>query len=145
MKARSILYTLLLTLLSATVSFAGTKPGMNPTLWKKIADSQAALQAAIRSGNGAQAASFYADDATLMTSAGEKLKGRKAIAEYYTQHPQPGLKLDVKEVGGSGEVIYQLASLTTTGADGQAQNRDVVLLWKKQADWSYKIYVDSGN
>lgn len=145
MKAKSILYTLLLTLLSATFSFAGIKPGMNPSLWKKIADSQAALQAAIRAGNGAQAASYYADDATLIIPTGEKLKGKKAIAEYYAQHPQADWKMDVKEVGGSGDVIYQLATISSTNTDGTPHNREVVLLWKKQSDWSYKIYVDSGN
>jgi len=121
----------------------------SPALKKKIEQACADLEAAFKEGNMQKVAALYAEDATLMLPSGEKLQGRKAIYDYWAANAGArDLKMEITEVGGSSDMIYHVGKATVTKTvNGQpvTEASDFVLLWKKQPDWSYKIYVESSN
>jgi uncharacterized protein (TIGR02246 family) len=92
---------------------------------------------------------FYADDATIFSHRGQKTQGREAIDKYWLGiKGGKDWKLEVIEVGGEGDAIYQIGtSSLTTERDGKESNYtcDFVVIWKRQPDGSYKIHVDIYN
>lgn len=94
-------------------------------------------------------ARFYADNATIFSYRGEKVQGRQAIDRYWTRiGGGKDWKLEVVEVGGQGDAIYQIGkSSLTTVRDGKESSYvcDFVVIWKRQPDGAYKIYVDIYN
>ncbi len=92
---------------------------------------------------------LYADDASIVLPGGKKVQGRKAIAEYwYTLSSTTNLKSEIMDLGGSGKIVYQLGKWTiTTVKDGLEKtiSTDIVLVWKRQQDYSYKIKLSSLN
>lgn len=103
----------------------------------------------LKKGDLPGVAAFYADDATIIYPRGKKLHGRKAIDGYWT-----GIKgakdwvLEVQEVGGDRETVYQTGRSTfTSETDGKQSVYacDFVLIWKRQKDGRYKIHVDIFN
>ena len=94
-------------------------------------------------------ARFYADNATIFSYRGRKIEGRQAIDRYWTGIKNGrAWKLEVIEVGGQGDAIYQIGkSSLTTGTDGKESTYvcDFVIIWKRQPDGVYKIYVDIYN
>lgn len=92
---------------------------------------------------------LYADDATIISSGGKKIQGRKAIAEYwYNLGTATSLKSEIVELGGNGKIIYQLGKWTlTTLKNGieQTLSSDVVIVWKKNTNYEYKIQLNSSN
>jgi ketosteroid isomerase-like protein len=92
---------------------------------------------------------LYADDATIIAPGGKKIQGRKAIAEYwYTLGTATALKSEIIELGGNGKVIYQLGKWTVTSVKNgveQITTSDVVIVWKKNTNYEYKIQLNSSN
>lgn len=93
-------------------------------------------------------AGFYADDATMFSPRGQKIHGRAAIDRYWTSIREPqDWKLQVVEIGGDRETVYQVGKSTLTAGPGK-QNPyvcDFVLIWKRQTDGTYRIHVDIYN
>jgi len=94
-------------------------------------------------------ARFYADNATIFSYRGRKIEGRQAIDRYWTGiRSGRDWKLEVIEVGGQGDAVYQIGkSSLTTVSDGKENTYvcDFVVIWKRQPDGAYKIYVDIYN
>lgn len=94
-------------------------------------------------------ARFYADDATIFSYRGQKIQGRQAVDRYWAGIKNgKDWKLEVVEVGGQGVAIYQIGkSSLTTVRDGKESTYvcDFVVIWKRQPDGAYKIYVDIYN
>ncbi len=92
---------------------------------------------------------MYADGASIVLPGGKKVQGRKAIADYwYTLTSATSLKSEILVLGGSGKIVYQLGKWTiTTVKDGVEKTiaTDIVLVWKRQQDFSYKIQLNSSN
>lgn len=92
---------------------------------------------------------LYADDASIVLPGGKKVQGRKAIAEYwYSLSSTTNLKSEIMDLGGNGKIVYQLGKWTITSVkDGVEKTiaTDVVLVWKRQQDYSYKIKLSSLN
>lgn len=93
---------------------------------------------------------FYADDATIFSYRGKKIQGREAIDKYWTSIKDgKDWKLEVLELGGDAETVYQIGRsiLTTAAKDGKENTYacDFIVLWKKQKDGTYKIHVDIYN
>ena len=92
---------------------------------------------------------LYSDDATLIIAGGKKLQGRKEIADYwYSLSKATCMKSEIVELGGNGKLVYQVGRWTiTTVKDGveQTTTTDVVLLWKRQQNYDYKIQLNSSN
>lgn len=92
---------------------------------------------------------FYADDATIFSHRGRKIQGRAAIDRYWTSiKGAKDWKLEVIELGGDKETLYQIgkSSLTSEGGGSdQTYVCDFVVIWKRQPDGTYKIHVDIYN
>jgi ketosteroid isomerase-like protein len=94
-------------------------------------------------------ARFYADDATIFSYRGQKIQGREAIDRYWTgSKGAKDWKLEVIELGGDKETVYQIGKSSLTTNSGGAEKTyvcDFVVIWKRQQDGTYKIYVDIYN
>ena len=116
---------------------------------RQIAQLNQQMVTTLKRGDLLGVARFYADDATIFFHRGQKLHGRKTIDGYWTSiKGAKDWKLDVIEVGGSADEIYQIGkSSFTSEAGGKEQSYvcDFVVIWKRQKDGAYKIYVDIYN
>jgi uncharacterized protein (TIGR02246 family) len=104
---------------------------------------------AFKRGDFLAVARFYADDATIFSYRGEKVRGREAIDKYWTSiKGAKDWKLEVIELGGDSETVYQIGRSTlTTERDGKQSTYacDFVVIWKRQKDGAYLIHVDIYN
>ncbi len=92
---------------------------------------------------------LYTDDATIMVPGGQKIQGRKAIADYwYKMSDAKSIKSEIIEMGGNSKMIYQIGKWTVTKIENGSEKTlttDVVLVWKRGSDYSYKIQLNSSN
>ena len=149
MKKNLLLLALWCGLLCASFTTQAARLPNSPVLKKKIETLTAELMAAFKEANMQKVASFYDDDARIMLADGQQIEGRKAIHQYWTSMAQADdVKFEIVEVGGSSDMIYHVGKATTTHTvNGQpvTETAGFVMLWKKQPDWSYKIYVDNSH
>ena len=94
-------------------------------------------------------AAMYNAEATILTPGGKKIHGSKEIGEYwYAMSGCKEFKSEITELGGSGKMIYQLGKWTKTfEKDGKlvTHTTDVVLVWKRESNYEYKIQLSSLN
>lgn len=119
---------------------------------KSIEEACAKYSAAIREGNLAGVVDAYTVDATLVPPDGEIVKGRQAIEAVYKTFFQMGMKdivFTTIEVGGSGNTAYEIGkSKVRIQPEGQAAILDstkYLVIWKRQADATWKVHVDIWN
>lgn len=116
---------------------------------REIIEANRRMVETMKRGDLLGVARFYADDATILFHRGRKIQGRQAIDAYWTSiKGAKDWKLDVIEVGGSWDGVYQIGkSSFTSEVDGKESNYtcDFLIIWKRQKDGAYKIYVDSYN
>jgi uncharacterized protein (TIGR02246 family) len=119
---------------------------------KSIEEACAKYSEAIRAGNVAGIVDVYTDDATILPPGGEIVKGRQAIGEFYKQLLQMGMKdivFTTIEVGGSGDVAYEIGTtkvrIQPEGLEAIADSTKYLVIWKRQADATWKVYVDIFN
>lgn len=107
------------------------------------------MEEAFRRNDMSAVARFYADDATMFYSRGQKVHGREAIDRYWIGIKEPkDWKLQVVEIGGDRDTIYQVGKSTLTSGPVGKQGTyfcDFVLIWKRQPDGTYKIHIDIYN
>jgi len=129
-------------------SFVGDNTG-DPEVRNLIEQNHAQMTDAFRRGDLLAVSGFYADDAIMLGPDGMKIQGRVAIDNYWTRiRGAKDWKLEVVEVGGSGEFVYELGrSALTTEHDGEENTYtcDFIVIWKQDEDKHYKIHVDSYN
>ena len=119
---------------------------------KVIEESGVKFVEAINQGDASAAAALYADDAILMPPNSEMIKGRSAIQEFWHTSIQMGIKnvnTTVVDIQVSGDLAYRIGKYTLTV---QPQDHPPVTdsgkfldIWKRQADGSWKIQVDTWN
>ena len=78
---------------------------------------------------------------------GSDVSGREAIDRYWTGLRNPrAWKLEVVEVGGSRDRVYQIgvSSYTSASDDGTESTYtcDFVVIWKRQPDGTLRIALD---
>lgn len=132
---------------------------------KEMQQSLAADEAAIRATSAAwsqasqakdvdKAVSFYADDALEFVNHGSLLKGKDEIRKEWATMlgaPGPGLSFATTglEVARSGELAYEYGTYELVTLDKKKKATDekgkYVVIWKKQADGSWKAAVDIDN
>jgi uncharacterized protein (TIGR02246 family) len=162
LRSRSIY--LLLTVLSA-MSFTGAcaeqtvqKPAPPPDTRKA---DEAAIRAASADWSKAsqekdldKATAYIADDAIFFVNKGAPLKGKDAIKTAWkpmVSAPGPGLPFTTAyvEVARSGDIAYEYGTfdLQAEVKKGKVadENGRYVVVWKKQADGSWKAAVDIDN
>lgn len=119
---------------------------------KSIEEACAKCSEAIRQSNVAGVVDVYTVDATLVPPDGEILKGKQAIEELYRKFFQMGMKdivFTTIEVGGSGDTAYEIGKTKVRiQPEGQAAMIDstkYLVIWKRQADATWKVHVDIWN
>ena len=136
----------------AQLSCAGPRPFDVMEVKKSIEAENAKYSEAIREGNVAGALAAYADDATALPPDGQMMKGKLAIEGLYKRFLQIGMKevtLITLEVGGSGDVAYEIGKtkvrIQPEGQPAMTDSTKYLVIWKRQADGTWKVYVDMWN
>jgi ketosteroid isomerase-like protein len=107
------------------------------------------MDACLVRGDLAGYAAFYSDDATIIGFDKRKIQGRAAIDEFC--FAMTGVKeatAVVLDVGMSGDLIYQVAtSFARWERDGVEGSYfcDCMYVWRKEADGTYRIFLDAYN
>ena len=104
------------------------------------------MESTLRRGDLLGVARFYADDAYLLGPRGERTHGRQAIDRYWTGvRGAKDWTLTSEKLGGDRETVYQIGKsrLVTENAGREvAHEVEFVVVWRRQADGSYRIEVD---
>jgi uncharacterized protein (TIGR02246 family) len=119
---------------------------------KSIEAENAKYSQAIREGNVTGALAAYTDDATALPPDGQMIRGKQAIEEMYKRFLQIGMKevtLITLEVGGSGDVAYEIGKtkvrIQPEGQPSMTDSTKYLVIWKRQADGTWKVHVDIWN
>ncbi len=100
------------------------------------------------SGQIANIVDLFSDNATIIAPGGKKIQGRKAIAEYWYAVGKGTIQAEISELGGNSKLLYEIGKWTiTTTKDGveTKTTSDVMIVWKRGSDYSYKIQLTSFN
>jgi ketosteroid isomerase-like protein len=94
-------------------------------------------------------AAFYSDEATIIGYDKRKIHGREAIDRFcFEMTGIKEAKAVVLEVGGSGDLIYQVAtSFASWERNGEVGSYlcDCMYVWRKEANGTYRIFLDAYN
>ena len=104
------------------------------------------LEAAFNNNDMKAVAAFYSDDGEIVYE-NYTVRGRSNLDNYWgaLKDKGRGWKLTVVEIGGEGEFVYQLGTSDLKHISNNKEMRSVtnfVLLWRKQADGTYRIFRD---
>jgi uncharacterized protein (TIGR02246 family) len=119
----------------------------------EVQNAAAVLAAALARGDAAAAASLYADDGRLLTSAAELLSGRSEIEAYWQAGIAFGLSsldLQMIELSVGDRVAIEIGryALAVDGGGGAApvsEHGKYVALHRRQADGAWRRAVDVFN
>lgn len=119
---------------------------------KSIEEANAKYSEAIQEGNLAGVVVGYTDDATMVPPDGELIKGKQAIEKYYRTFFEMGMKevvLTTIEVDGSGGTVYEIGKtrvrIQPEGQEAIQDSSKYLVIWKRQADGTWKVHVDIWN
>ena len=120
---------------------------------QKIEAGNAGLIAALQKGDAIAAASFYDDSAMVMPMEIEATAGRTNIQQMFAGFPFTisNMKLEIRDVVASGDLASETGHFEwtmtpkTKGAKPMTERGKYVVVWKKQADGSYKLFRDIFN
>ena len=94
-------------------------------------------------------AAFYSDEATIIGFEKRKIHGREAINQFcFEMTGVKEAKAVVLDVGMSGDFIYQVAtSFARWERNGEEGSYfcDCMYVWRKEADNTYRIFLDAYN
>jgi len=107
---------------------------------------------AIRQGDAAAIAAAYTEDATLLPPNSDMIQGMAGIMEFWNAAIQMGVTdaaLTTVDVMGADGLAYEIGKYAMTiQPEGQEPVEDMgkyVVVWKLQADGSWKLHVDIWN
>jgi ketosteroid isomerase-like protein len=133
------------------------KPAVTGLAWVDEAGIRKALDEAMVLGNAAEkdftayVKHYYAENATVMPAHAPAITGHTAIIPYFEAFPPyEDMRFEVIEISGCGDSAYVRGtySMNIMIPGQEASLRDVgkyVEIWKKQADGSWKVYLDCFN
>lgn len=118
-------------------------------LRKEMAQLNLDLEKALTKKDIGAIVDLYAADATIISPGGQKIQGRKAIAEYWSKMAESGsLTSEIVELGGNSKLLYQVGRWTVIKTENGVQKTittDVVIVWKRESNFSYKMQLNSTN
>ncbi len=106
------------------------------------------FMAAFNEGDAAGVAALYTEDAQLMPDNSEILEGRDAIQAYWQGGMDAGIarvELDVLEVGGMGDTLYEVSTYTIYAPDDTMIDRGKYIIIWRQEDGEWRIHRDIPN
>jgi ketosteroid isomerase-like protein len=136
-------------LFASTASFAQSNSEISDDVRGQVQELNKDIEKALLKKDYASIVDLYSDDATIMIPGGKKIQGRKEIAEYWLSMMQmKSIKSEILELGGNSKMIYQIGKWTITKMENGVEKSivtDVVLVWKRENNYSYKIQLNSSN
>lgn len=133
----------------------GSTPVDVATVRQKIEAGNAGVIAALQKGDSIAAASFYDDSAMVMPSEMAAAVGHAQIVSTFgglsTMFTVSNMKLMVGDVVASGDLASETGRFEWTltpkakGGKPMTEKGKYVVVWKKQADGSYKLFRDIWN
>ncbi len=144
-KGVSIFFSLLVFSLCTFSAFAQTSNDTTARQQIRLLNQQ--MEEAFNNNDMAKVAAFYSDDSEIVYDNGYTVKGRANLDSYWASLKDKGRgwNLTVVDIGGGGDLYYQLGNSDLRYMRQDKESRSVtnfVLLWKKQPDGSFKIYSD---
>lgn len=109
---------------------------------------------AVAAGDAAAVAALYDENGTLMPPNSETVQGREGIQKVFESFGAMGIKsfdLEVVEVESAGDLAFEVGKYTAFAQPEGApepvavDNGKYIVVWKKQADGSWKLYRDIFN
>jgi len=101
------------------------------------------------SGDAAALASLYTEDAWLISQTGDMFKGREGVEAFWAGAFQMGMKevvLTTVDVMRMDDMVGEFGKADLTiKPEGQDEIKDVgkyLVIWKKAADGTWKLYAD---
>ena len=154
MKNSKFCLVLLLALVLTLITFTGQ--AMEGTdiaqVRKAIENGNLKFGEAVRQGNGAAIAALYTDDATLMPPNSEMINGKSGIEAFWKGGLEMGIRdavLTTVEVLGMGDLACEIGQyklkIQPGGQAALEDNGKYIVIWKRQADGSWKLHVDIWN
>jgi len=117
-----------------------------------IEKQNAAFSAAFARGDAAALAAAYTDDAIVLPPDAEMVRGKAGIEALWKGLISAGAKslaLTTVDVQSSGALAVEtgtgILKLQPSGAAEQTQSAKYVVVWKRQADGSWKLHRDMWN
>jgi uncharacterized protein (TIGR02246 family) len=102
--------------------------------------------------DAAAIAAFYTEDATVLPPNGQMIKGSTAIQEFWKGvmgMGVRGVRLNTIPVESSGDLAYEIGNATLDiepeGGKASTDSAKYVVVWKRQADQSWKLAADIWN
>ena len=103
---------------------------------------------AYNQGSAAGVAALYTEDAQLLPPNSEVVEGREAIQGVWQGMIDSGIQrvqLDISEVSGMGDTLYEVSNYTLYGADEEMLGRGKYIIIWKQEDGEWRIHRDIFN
>jgi len=147
-------YSLLFVLAVVFALFSCARPEQTDlaAVRKAIEETNGKFVEAFNQGDAAGVAALYTDDATLLPPNREAIHGRQGVQDFWGGGIQMGIKdvtLTTVDVGGSGGTAYEIGKYTLKvqpeGQEGMTDSGKYVVIWKRQADGTWKLHVDIWN
>jgi uncharacterized protein (TIGR02246 family) len=139
---------------SSSTAYAGSKGND-----QGVREAQAAIEAAnakfseaFARGDAKALSAMYTSDAIALPPDSEMIRGNEAIGEFWKATRDSGVRgaaLTTVEVGRSGDVAYEVGKVSLTiqpaGKEPTTAVAKYVVVWKRQADGSWKLHRDIWN
>ena len=114
-----------------------------------IAEANIKFGEVFSSGDAAALASLYTEDAWLISQTGDMFKGREGVEAFWAGAFQMGMKevvLTTVDVMRMDDMVGEFGKADLTiKPEGQDEIKDVgkyLVIWKKAADGTWKLYAD---
>ncbi|HDZ26529.1 hypothetical protein LCGC14_0669500 [marine sediment metagenome] len=114
-----------------------------------IAETNIKFGEVFSSGDAAALASLYTEDAWLISQTGDMFKGREGVEAFWAGAFQMGMKevvLTTVDVMRMDDMVGEFGKADLTiKPEGQDEIKDVgkyLVIWKKAADGTWKLYAD---
>jgi uncharacterized protein (TIGR02246 family) len=137
-----------------STAYAGSK-GKDQAVREARAAIEAAnakFSAAYARGDAKALSSMYTSDAIVLPPDSEMIRGNEAIGEFWKKTRESGVQsaaLTTVDVGRSGDVAYEVGKVSLTiqppGKEPTTAVAKYVVIWKRQADGSWKLHRDIWN
>ena len=142
----------LLIICTAVAGLVGCQqaPAQNEDSVEALMQTSREWSQAAQAGDMEKVASYFADDAVILSAGEQPVRGKQAIRSYLAEASKiPGFQIRWEPIEGkvSGDMGYLLerTNITMNGPQGSpvTQTLQAVTVWRKMPDGSWKNVVDA--
>ena len=139
---------------SSSTAYAASKRSDEGVRAAKVAieAANAKFSEAFARGDTKALSAMYTSDAIAFPPDSEMIRGNEAIGEFWKATRESGVRgaaLTTVEVSRSGDVAYEVGKVSLTiqpaGKEPTTAMAKYVVIWKRQADGSWKLHRDIWN